>query len=120
MAKALIISDDDGTRYLYEVAITYQKIEVETADSMVEGIKKISEDKPDIVILDVRTKDIDEVNIVKEVKCGNGSLPVIIMTDMKNQSGAKSASVIGACQFMVRGESSLHDLIKTVREAVRA
>lgn len=118
MAKALIISDDDGARYLYEVAIAYQKIDVETADSLAEGIEKVTDFKPDIVILDVRTKDLDHINIVKEIKDKAGSLPLIIMTDMKDQSREKSASVLGACQFMARG-SSLKDLIKTVREAVK-
>lgn len=119
MAKALIVSDDDGTRYLYEVAIGYQKIEIETASSLSEGIKKITKTNPDLVVLDVKTKDIDSVDVLKEIRDKSGSLPIIIMTDMKNQSSAKSASVLGACKYMARGESSVGDLIKTVRKVVR-
>lgn len=118
MARALIISDDLGIRYLYEVAITYQKIAVDTADSITRALKTIESKKPDIVILDISTPDFKDVDLLKEIKLKAEDLPLIILTDMKNPNREEAASILGACHYLVRGESSLGDLIKTVRKAV--
>lgn len=118
MAKVLIISGDEGARYLYEVAISYQKISVPTANTIKEGVKKITTEKPNLVILDIMTPDINDVDILKELKGNIDSLPLIIMTDMHKSDKNQEASILGACQYLVRGEHSLGDLIKTVRKVV--
>ena len=119
MAKALIISGDEGTRYLYEVAISYQKIEVGVAQNIAEGIKKLKVFHPDIIILDIMVSDIKNVSKLRELKGKISSMPIIILTDMKNSTQKKEASILGACKTMVKNESSLGDLIKTVRKAVK-
>lgn len=118
MAKVLIISGDEGTRYLYEVAISYQKIDVLATNTITDGIKKITVQKPDLVILDIMTPDMKDINILHELKGKASSLPLIIMTDMQEKDKNKEASILGACQYLVKGEHSLGDLIKTVRKAV--
>lgn len=119
MAKVLIISGDEGTKYLYEVAISYQKIEVLTAGTIEDGVKKVVASNPDLIILDIMTPDMQDTNILQELKGKADSLPLIIMTDMQDKDRNKEASILGACQFLVKGEHSLGDLIKTVRKVVK-
>jgi DNA-binding response OmpR family regulator len=119
MATALIISGDEGTRYLYQVAIGYQKIKVTVAGSISEGIKKAKKRIPDLVILDIAVSDIKDVTKLRELRGTVSSMPVIIITDMKNSTEKKEASILGAVKTMVKSESSLGDLIKTVRSAVK-
>lgn len=118
MPKALIVSGDESTRYLYQVAIAYQKIEVSVAKSVKEAITEITKNKFDIVILDLETNDIDQVEELKSVSKNVESMPVIIITDMENSTIEKEASVLGACKFMVKGENSVGELIKNVRKVV--
>lgn len=118
MPKALIISSDEGVRYLYQVAISYQKIEVVIADSIEKGIKTVEKDVPDIIILDIMVSDFKNVGLLKNLKEKLGTMPLVIMADIKNSSSKKEASILGAVKYMIRGESSLGDLIKTVRKVV--
>jgi two-component system OmpR family response regulator len=119
LAKALIISGDEGTRYLYQVAISYQKIQVEVAPNIAEGIKKVQKFGPDLVVLDIMVSDIKDIPKLKELKGTISSMPVIILVDMKNTSEPKEASILGAAKTLVKSESSLGELIKTVRKAVK-
>jgi len=119
MAKVLIISGDEGTRYLYEVAISYQKIGVYASGTLADGVKKVAAVKPDLIILDIMTPDMKNIDILKELKGKVGSLPLIIMTDMQKPDKNKEASILGACQYLIKGEHSLGDLIKTVRKVVK-
>lgn len=119
MAKALIISSDEGTRYLYEVAIAYQKIEVLTSDTIKGAASLIEKKQPDIIILDVQVADFRDIGLLRNLKDKAGSMPLVIMADMKVPSSNKEASILGAVKYMVKGESSLGDLIKTVRRVVK-
>jgi len=118
MPRALIISSDEGTRYLYQVAIAYQKIEIITAGTIKEAVAKIEKKQPDIIILDVQVSDFSDIGLLRDLKDKAGAMPLIIMADMKNSSGTKEASILGAVKYMVKGENSLGDLIKTVRRVV--
>ncbi len=118
MSKALIISSDEGARYLYQVVISYQKISVITADSIAKGIKTVEKDVPDIIILDIMVSDFKDVGLLKDLKEKLGSMPLVIMADIKSSSSKKEVSILGAIKYMVKGESSLSDLIKTVRKVV--
>lgn len=119
MAKALIISNDEGTRYLYQLAISYQKISVVVAESITDGIKKITRGKPDIVILDIMVPDIKNIEALRQLRDEADSMPLIMMVDMKNASQIKEASILGACKTMEKNKSSLGDLIKIVRKAIK-
>lgn len=119
MPKALIVSSDEGTRYLYQVAISYQKIEVLTAATIKEAVGKIEKKQPDIIILDVQVSDFSDIGLLRDLKDKAGAMPLVIMADMKTASDNKEASILGAVKYMVKGKDSLGDLIKTVRRVVK-
>lgn len=101
------------------MAIAYQKIEVLTANTIKEAVPKIEKKHPDIIILDVQVSDFSDIGLMRNLKDKVGAMPLVIMADMKNASGNKEASILGAVKYMVKGESSLGDLIKTVRRVVK-
>lgn len=119
MARVLIISNDEGSRYLYQVAISYQKISVDVANTISSGIKNITKSKPDMVILDISVPDIKDLSLLQELKTKTGQMPLVILTDMKNSDQNKEAGILGACKFMIKGQNSLGELIKTVRGAIK-
>lgn len=119
MAKVLIIESDEGTRYLYKTAIQFQHIEVEAVENITEGIQKITTSKPSLVLLDIMTPDLKDVDLLKELRTKvEGSLPVIILTDTREKNAEKEAPIIGACEYLSKSESSVGDIIKKVRSTV--
>jgi len=119
MAKALIVSNDDAARYLYKMAINFQKMEVAVARSIKEAVGKIMKSLPDLVILDLETVDLDELPLFKELKKKGQKLPVIIMTDLSAAEAKKKACVLGACRVLAKSEATLGNLIKTTRQTVK-
>lgn len=119
MAKVLIIESDEGTRYLYKTAIQFQHIEVETSATVVEGLNKIEKFRPSLILLDVMIEDLKDIDILKEVKKKiNDSLPLIILTDMREKDAQKEASIFGACEYLSKAESSVGDIIKKINSVV--
>ena len=120
MAKVLIIESDEGTRYLYKTAISFQQIQVETAESVSRAIEMIGSFKPSLVLLDIMTPDLKNIDLLKELKLRiEGSLPLIILTDMREKDVQKEASIFGACEYLSKTESSVGDIIKKIRSVVK-
>ncbi|HBG82061.1 TPA: hypothetical protein DDW69_04505 [candidate division CPR2 bacterium] len=118
MPKILIVESDEGTRYLYKVAVSFQKIEVEEAESLEEAIAILKNHKFDLVLLDIMTSDFDDLNIFEELKKAKDGIPVVIVSDLKNSSAMKHASILGACDYLVKSENSVGEIIKKVRSIV--
>jgi DNA-binding NtrC family response regulator len=118
LAKALIVSSDDNSRYLYRVAIAFQKIEVEAVKNVKEATAKILTNFPDLLILDLETVDLNDMSFLSEVKKKKKKLPMIIMTDMSPKEAKKEACVLGACHVLAEKEATLGNLIRSARKTV--
>lgn len=117
--KVLIIESDEGTRYLYKTALSFQHIEVETAVTVNEGLSKIESSKPSLILLDLMIPDLKDIDLIKELKNKiKGCLPLIILTDLREKDARKEASILGACEYLSKTESSVGDIIKKVRDVV--
>jgi DNA-binding response OmpR family regulator len=118
MAKVLIIESDEGQRYLYQIALKFQKFEVVSANTAKEGLEILRSDRPDLVLLDVMVVDLDKYDFIKELQgLGTAPLPVIIITDLRDGAAEKEATVFGACEYLNK-KDSLGKIISRVREAV--
>jgi len=118
MAKVLVIEDDERTRRLYKAAIAFQGIKVSVAASADLGFKKVKKEDPDLIILDIMLPKNDGAELIKNLRDHgiNHSLPVIIVSDLKDESIRKEASILGACEYLVKSESSIGDIITKVRK----
>jgi DNA-binding response OmpR family regulator len=118
VAKILLVESDEGTRYLYKVAVSFQQIEVIESESLEEAIQILKSQKFDLVLLDIMTSDFDNLNIFEELKKAKDGIPVVIVSDLKNSSAMKHASILGACDYLVKSENSVGEIIKKVRSIV--
>lgn len=118
MPNILLIESDEGTRYLYRTAIKFQNIDVTESESLEDAIKKLTENKYDLVILDIMISDFEDVNIFEELRKAKDGIPIVIVSDLKNASTMKHASILGVCDYLVKDENSVGDIIKRVRSIV--
>lgn len=121
VTKVLVIEDDERTRRLYKAAMAFQGINVATAANASAGFKKFLSFKPDLVILDIMLSGDGEMNIIKKFRehGETHALPVIILSDLKDESIKKEASILGACEYLVKSENSIGDLITKVRTILK-
>ena len=80
MKKILIVDDDPQNRYLLKLVLQKENIEVIEAETGEDGLKKINDKHPDLIILDVMMPDINGFQIYEKIKDKN--IPVIFLTAM--------------------------------------
>lgn len=80
MKKILIVDDDPQNRYLLRLVLQKENIEVIEAETGECGLRKIDDEPPDLIILDVMMPDINGFQIYEKIKDKN--IPVIFLTAM--------------------------------------
>src|ERR1035437_8685310 len=87
MPKVLIIESDEGARYLYDIALKFQDLEVKTAQTMHEGLDIIPGFKPDLLLFDQMVPDFDSINLLARLEEDvPDNIPIIIATNLSDES----------------------------------
>ncbi|SMC18786.1 Response regulator receiver domain-containing protein [Desulfacinum hydrothermale DSM 13146] len=80
MAKILVVDDEEHIRLLYSEELREAGYEVITADSGYKLLERIEEEKPDLVILDIKMVDYDGLDLLQDIRGRFYDLPVILAT----------------------------------------
>ncbi|MBI4585749.1 MAG: response regulator [Planctomycetes bacterium] len=113
MKKKVLIADDEvSIRRLYERELKKEGYEVLTAENGQEAIQQVQNQKPDLVILDIRMPGMDGIQTLSRILEENNELPVIISTAY---SSYKENFMSWAADAYVVKSSDLSELKSTVR-----
>ena len=100
MAKVLVVEDDVAFGTMLKTFLEKRDYSVVLVYSATEAFKRISSDKFELVLTDVRLPDNDGLEILKKVKENNPATPVIVMTSYAEISMAVNAMKEGAFDYV--------------------
>jgi len=80
MPKILVVDDEEHIRLLYSEELREAGYEVITADSGYQLLERIEQEKPDLVILDIKMVDYDGLDLLQDIRNHYYDLPVILST----------------------------------------
>lgn len=120
--KILIIEDDPMMYRLYQRILEHEKYEVIVVDNPLEGIKKVEELQPNVVLLDIMMPKLDGIEALKKIKSNKNTkdIPVIMLTNLGTDNVVTEAFQAGASGFLVKSQTSNDELIKQIKTIVKA
>ncbi len=80
MAKILVVDDEEHIRYLYSEELSEAGYEVVTHDRGDGILEKIEEEKPDLIVLDIKMGEYNGLDILQHIRNKYYDLPVILCT----------------------------------------
>ena len=80
MPKILIVDDEEHIRFLYSEELADDGYEVVTADSGYQLLERIEQEKPDLVILDIKMVDYNGLDLLQDIRNKYYDMPVILCT----------------------------------------
>lgn len=122
MPKVLIIESDEGARYLYDIALTFQNLEVRTAETMQEGLGIIPSYTPELLLLDQMVPDFDSINLLASLEQKvPDNMPIIIATNLSDESHKENEEIkiLNAFEYLVAGKHTVGDVIRSSRKAIK-
>ena len=79
MAKKILVVDDEAhIRMLYAEELTEEGYEVITAEGGLNLLERIEEEKPDLVVLDIKMVDYNGLDLLQDIRNKFYDLPVIL------------------------------------------
>ena len=116
MKKILIVDDDPNISELIEIRLISDGYEVIKASNGVEAFVKASDEKPNLIVLDVSMPTMDGLEFVKatrwlEIK----DIPILILTARMNTR--KIFKDLGAIDFITKPFDS-RDLLEKIAQYV--
>jgi len=102
--KILIIDDDPDVLETMAAVLETRDYQVLTALSGLEGINKASEEKPDLIIMDLLMPEVDGFVICKMIKENKEikNIPVILLTGTGMVGDLEKGFAAGASDFMIK------------------
>lgn len=122
MAKTiLIIEDDKFLRELIARKLTNEDFEVSEAVDGEEGIKKIKEEKPDLVLLDLILPGIDGFEVLSQTKKEPTlvSIPVIILSNLGQKDDVEKGLKMGAVDYLIKAHFTPGEIIDKIKAALK-
>lgn len=80
MPKILVVDDEEHIRLLYSEELKEAGYEVITAESGYRLMETIEEEKPDLVVLDIKMVDYNGLDLLQDIRNHFYDLPVILST----------------------------------------
>src|SRR5216683_1819836 len=102
MDKILLIDDEADVQYSFGRIFDSSEIELTTASSGEEGLKKIPLVKPDLVIMDIRMGGSNGLETLRRLRQTDAKLPVIMMTAYGSTQMAIEAMKLGAYDYLLK------------------
>lgn len=78
MKKILLVDDEDSIHLLYREELEEEGYEVHSALSGEEALTQLKIINPDLIILDINMPGINGIDVLRQIKEMNSSLPVIL------------------------------------------
>ena len=119
-ARVLVVDDIPANVKLLEAKLGAEYFDVVTAGSGPEALRKVEEDRPDIILLDVMMPGMDGVEVCQRIKSNPATahLPVIMVTALDQVSDRVQGLESGADDFLTKPVNDIA-LFARVRSLVR-
>jgi DNA-binding NtrC family response regulator len=97
----LVIDDEAGVRHSLKMVFdkVFRVVEAATAN---DGVQKLTEEKPDIVLLDIVMPGADGLSVLKQMKSVHPECQVIMLTGLNTARTAFTAKGTGAFDYVTK------------------
>lgn len=115
--KVLVIDDEEIMRLTLGEGLGDFGYDVETASDGLEGIKRLKEFRPDVILLDMRLRTENGLDIARKIKQIDEYVEIIIMTAYGDIKTAIEAIRIGAIDY-IKKPLDIEEIQVTISKAI--
>lgn len=120
MAKILLIEDDKFLRELMARKLLTLNYDVSVAVDGEEGLQKIKEEKPDLVLLDLILPGINGFEVLEKAKSDPNTvaIPVIILSNLGQGDDIERGLKLGAKDFLVKAHFTPQEIVNKLQSYI--
>ena len=117
MPRILVVDDDKGIIELLSMALVEAGFEVDTAEDGAKGWARFSEQRPDLVVLDVLMPELDGLEVCRRIRAV-APTPVVMLTSRNQEIDVLLGLDVGADDYVTK-PFSVRELVARLKAALR-
>ncbi len=102
MPRVLVVDDEPNARELLSEFLTSKGYEVLTASEGEEALRKVKEDRPHLILLDVRMPKMSGLEVLRRVREIDQEVGVIMVTAVNEEETGNKALQMGAFDYITK------------------
>ena len=116
--KILIVEDDKFLRELITQKFIKEGYDVAEAIDGEDGVKKIKEESPDLILLDLILPGIDGFEVLTRMKADPSvaSIPVIILSNLGQREDVEKGLKLGAADYLIKAHFTPGEIIEKTKK----
>jgi len=117
----LYIEDGRALTHVMSNKLEREGFRVSLATDGEEGLRKVSALKPDLVLLDLILPNMNGFEVLRAIKEDSElkKIPVIIFTNLGQESDEQKSKQMGAANYFVKSDMSINEVIDKIREQLK-
>jgi len=117
----LIVEDDKFLRELIGQKLIKEGYKTTEAIDGEDGMKKIKEEKPDLVLLDLILPGIDGFEVLSRIKDDPAfsKIPVIILSNLGQKDDVEKGLKLGAVDYLIKAHFTPGEIIDKIKKAIK-
>lgn len=100
MQRRILVVDDDSMNLVRTKMILGKYYEVLLAESGIEALDKLKNEKVDLVLLDIEMPKMNGMEVFEHMKKSSINIPVIFLTASGDEDDVMSAIKLGAVNYL--------------------
>ena len=119
--KILIIEDDKFLRELVSQKLIKEGYKIVEASDGEEGLKKIKEERPDLILLDLILPGIDGFEVLSRAKEDSflAKIPVIILSNLGQVDDIERGLKLGAVDYLIKAHFTPDEIIEKIKNVLK-
>jgi DNA-binding response OmpR family regulator len=120
MANILIIEDNANLSHAYQLILRQEGHEVTCAANGQEGLERVEEVGPDVILLDLLMPVMGGLDFLKKYQTAkHGPEPaIIILSNLNQDQEVKQAMQLGAYKYILKADTSPKELAVRVNRLI--
>lgn len=118
--KILLVEDSKVIQQMYKNKLTIEQFNVITADNGIEAIKILSQEKPDIILLDLMMPIMDGYKVLQIIKTDPrlSNIPVLVFSAKGQPEEVEKSLNLGAAGYIVKATTKPNEVVEQIRKVL--
>lgn len=116
--QILLIEDDPIILRMYSTKLTNSGFLVKEAADGQSALDLIGSFRPDIILLDLMLPKVDGFGFLEKSKDVLSGIPVIILSNLSQESDKNRAKLYGAVDFLVKADITPQDVVNAIQKHI--
>lgn len=119
--RILVVEDDRFLRGLLTQKLDNEGFDVSIAADGNEGMEKIAQEKPDVVLLDIILPGIDGFEILKKMQADPelSKIPIMLLTNLGQQEDIERGLRLGAKGYLIKAHFTPSEIVDKIKAVIK-